>query len=307
MTDRRIERWNPFAHPDKPLRWRKPRRVFVAGDLFAPEHTDTDIGRAFDVMRACWAVRRGHAFHVGTIHAGRLRDFCLRLRFDGLANDGHGRVWLADAPTDRGGWPLMGGTPGSYPLPNVILYARCSTQADLDERVPVLLDTPAAKRGVDLDPLTGAVSLGQTGSSVPGPWALPVYKEAGTMTEWAVQPSKRDDGSIDRGVSYHRPGRGWVKWSAKPCIDHVRIAGETGAGARPLDVEWVRSVVAQCRAAGVPCRVERLTRWAFDSRGIKGFSGTVDPKARRHQPFRSTNASDPAEWPEDIRAREWPS
>lgn len=40
-------------------------------------------------------------------------------------------------------------------------------------------------------------------------------------------------------------------------IDWVIVGGESGPGARPCDVAWIRSVVRQCRAPGVPCFVKQ--------------------------------------------------
>lgn len=43
---------------------------------------------------------------------------------------------------------------------------------------------------------------------------------------------------------------GWLDW--------IIVGGETGPGRRPCRTEWIESVVAQCRAAGVPCHVKAL-------------------------------------------------
>ncbi len=48
------------------------------------------------------------------------------------------------------------------------------------------------------------------------------------------------------------------------------VGGESGPGARPLELAWVRSIVAQCSAANVPVFVKQLgTVWA---RGMKADS-----------------------------------
>ena len=64
----------------------------------------------------------------------------------------------------------------------------------------------------------------------------------------------------------------------------VICGGESGPGARPFDLAWARDVIAQCRAAGVPVFVKQL--------GTKLFLN--HPKG-----------GDPAEWPEDLRVREF--
>lgn len=69
----------------------------------------------------------------------------------------------------------------------------------------------------------------------------------------------------------------------------VILGGESGRNARYMGIEWARSLVRQCRAADVPVFVKQLgTRWA------KRF-GATDPKG-----------GDPAEWPEDLRVRQFP-
>ncbi len=61
-------------------------------------------------------------------------------------------------------------------------------------------------------------------------------------------------------------------------IDWVIVGGESGPGARPCDIAWIRSIVAQCREEGVPCWVKQI----------------------------GANGSDMAEWPEDVRVRDVP-
>jgi len=81
----------------------------------------------------------------------------------------------------------------------------------------------------------------------------------------------------------------------------VIVGGESGPKARPCDVEWIRSIVRQCKAAKVPCFVKQLgsrpyLRTLFDADGC--FQGGVGMK------LGSRAGSDPEEWPEDLRVRE---
>jgi protein gp37 len=78
-------------------------------------------------------------------------------------------------------------------------------------------------------------------------------------------------------------------------IDWVIAGGESGPGARPCRLDWLRSVVAQCRAAGVPVFIKQLgSRPENDA----GFSVSWR--------LRDKKGGDPAEWPEDLRVREFP-
>lgn len=48
-------------------------------------------------------------------------------------------------------------------------------------------------------------------------------------------------------------------------LDWVIVGGESGPNARPFDLAWARSIVSQCRAAGVPVFVKQLGEQAYDS------------------------------------------
>ena len=89
-------------------------------------------------------------------------------------------------------------------------------------------------------------------------------------------------GPVDLGLRNWGPN---VAEYSGPRIDWVIIGGESGPKARPCNVAWVRSIVADCREAGVPVFVEQL---GADAR------------------LRDKNGGDPSEWPEDLRVREFP-
>lgn len=91
---------------------------------------------------------------------------------------------------------------------------------------------------------------------------------------------------IETGVSYSYP---WAI-SYKLAIRWVIVGGESGPGARPCRVEWVRSIVEQCRAAGVACFVKQLgSHWAKENGASDGKGANM------------------AEWPEDLRVRQVPA
>lgn len=76
-------------------------------------------------------------------------------------------------------------------------------------------------------------------------------------------------------------------------IHWVIAGGESGPGARPCDVAWIRSIVGQCRDAGVPVFVKQLGR---------------RPVIPANEPWTCLDrkGGDPAEWPEHLRVREMP-
>jgi protein gp37 len=117
-----------------PLRWRKPRRVFVnsMSDLFHEDVPDSFIGRVFSVM----AQTPQHSYQILTKRHGRMRSLLSR----------PSAQW---APTLTGPWPL----------PNCWLGVSVEDQHWADIRIPALLDTPAAVRWLSCEPLLGHVKL----------------------------------------------------------------------------------------------------------------------------------------------------
>jgi hypothetical protein len=82
-------------------------------------------------------------------------------------------------------------------------------------------------------------------------------------------------------------------------------------------VEWIRSLVQQCRAAGVPAFVKQLGSNVlagnpcdpidqFPNDAIPRFSQGPDVHTAAIH-LRDRKGGDPAEWPEDLRVREFPA
>ncbi|HOK44347.1 MAG TPA: DUF5131 family protein [Bryobacteraceae bacterium] len=127
----------------------------------------------------------------------------------------------------------------------------------------------------------------------------------------------------------HIPAR--VRWlSCEPLlgplvvpegIDWVVVGGESGPHARPCNVEWIRDIVRQCRAAGVACFVKQLGSNPFwvEPCGVAGpipnivldsylAAGMSEPEDIDHPlHMRHPKGGDPAEWPADLRVREFPT
>lgn len=134
-----------------PLRWKKPRRVFVnsMSDLFHEDVPDEWIDRVFAVM----ALAPRHTFQVLTKRAKRMRIY-LDQRTDNRAEE-IGVAMRAIAGTSD--------EPGliELPLPSVWLGVSAEDQKRADERIPDLLATPAAVRFVSAEPLLGPIDLTQ--------------------------------------------------------------------------------------------------------------------------------------------------
>jgi len=113
-------------------------------------------------------------------------------------------------------------------LPNVMLGVSCEDQQTADERIPLLLQTPAAVRFVSLEPLLGPVIMDEE-------WLMDRCPECGTYVRrgWRDCPMPDCDGHP----------RGSLDW--------VILGGESGPRARPMHPKWARDVRDQCVAAGV--------------------------------------------------------
>jgi protein gp37 len=217
---------DPFrvtVHRDRledPLRWRKPKMVFVCsmGDLFHPDVPFEDITRVFDTM-ASWrwpnkaAERRGeeeyledpgHTFQVLTKRPERIHEWLWWL----------GEHWPGDSPINVN--LEATGTFG----PNIWVGTTLELSKYRD-RVKHLLEVPAAVRFVSCEPLLGP---------------MPIFEYLRPFA-----PSSLCERSAIR-----------------PALDWVIVGGETGPGARPMDPAWARSIRDQCVEAEVPFFFKRM-------------------------------------------------
>lgn len=93
------------------------------------------------------------------------------------------------------------------------------------------------------------------------------------------------------------------------CPEWVIVGGESGPNARPCRIEWIRSIVAQCREARVPCFVKQigsLVPWETDgSRPVEQWPFLTFGDGDGYAVLRDRKGGDMAEWPEDLRVREF--
>jgi len=96
-------------------------------------------------------------------------------------------------------------------------------------------------------------------------------------------------------------------------LDWLIVGGESGPRARPCDVGWIRSLVAECRAAGVPCFVKQfgsrpagLRDWC-DRCNLGLRSGQHGLDCDKSRVLVDRKGGNPAEWPDDLRVREFPT
>ncbi len=232
----------------QPLHWKKPRRVFVnsLSDLF---HEDVPASFIADVFATMHHARQ-HVFQILTKRPERMRNM------------------LTGQPNDA---------PGPWPLPNVWLGVSVENQHFADERIPLLLQTPAAVRFISAEPLLGPIDLLRTPCN-------------GSNHDYLT--GEYQNGDREKKTT--------------PRLDWVIVGGESGPESRQFDISWGRSLVAQCKSAGVPVFVKQLgaNPWV---KTANHYGPGVDaaPYNMRYQ-LRDKKGGDMNEWPDDLRVREMP-
>ena len=137
---------------DQPLRWKRSRMIFVCahGDLFHESVPDEWIDKVFAVMALC----PQHTFQVLTKRPERMLEYCKTL---GRHHEVDRVSLVAKTMTSKGFYYTMTGC--GFALPNVWLGVSVEDQANADERIPLLLQTPAAVRWVSAEPLLEPITI----------------------------------------------------------------------------------------------------------------------------------------------------
>lgn len=134
-------------------------------------------------------------------------------------------------------------------LPNIWMGVSAENQQAADERIPYLLQTPAAVRFVSCEPLLEPVNLTRIKwAKIPVDPKNYVYGAPAPDEMWSM----RDALSHYPGDKYNKPLVG---------IDWVIVGGESGTRARPMHPNWVRSIRDQCQEANVPFFFKQWGEW----------------------------------------------
>jgi len=271
-----------WCHPERlaePLAWRKPSKVFVnsMSDLFHDDVPDEFIARVFAVM----ARAKKHTFQVLTKRPERQRQLMSSPDFQQFVSEEEERLNWADP--DAAEFDARDCFLGPWPLPNVWLGVSVEDQPRADERIPLLLETPAAVRFISAEPLLGPLNLEAVSIPAPGAEFYGLRGVAQPLTEKDTEP---DD---------------WKYWTRKTAkLNWVIIGGESGPRARPCQGRWVRDIVRQCQSAGVPVFVKQLGAAPHSD------DGSEQPNVGNVMRLRDRKGGDMSEWPEDLCRREFP-
>lgn len=202
------------CHPERlvqPLRMRKPKRIFVnsMSDLFHEA-----VPRSFiDAVWSTMAEARHHTFQILTKRPARMLEFM---------KDRKNKGWKAD-------WS------------NIWLGASVEDQDTADERIPLLLQTPAAVRFISAEPLLGPIDLTH----------LPVYRSPNSFTI----------GGLPRNAHTNALS-GYITNAGRTSVNLVIAGGESGPRARPSHPDWFRSLRDQCAATGTAFFFKQWGEWA---------------------------------------------
>jgi len=192
-----------ICHEDRlnyPLHLKKPQKIFVnsMSDLFHEKVPFEFILKVFSIMHKA----KQHTFQILTKRPERI------LELKGKMPEPYFNLELFTQ--------------------NIWLGISCEDQKTADERIPILLQIPAAVRWLSVEPMLGKIDLSKhlfyDGSN--GEY----------YCEWC-------GGFIGNDHDCYNSGAG---------IDWVVVGGESGPHARPMHPDWVRSIRDQCQAAGVP-------------------------------------------------------
>lgn len=188
---------------DQPIRWKRPRMIFVnsMSDLFHEDVPFEFIDKVFTVM----AVTPHHTYQILTKRPKRMKEYVER-RFLKLES--------------------------IVPLKNVWLGVTAENQETANERIPILLDTPASLRFVSVEPMVGSINLDMMIVQDTGRFRGIVSSLMGKKTLW---DTKNLIGEEDINK-----------------LDWVICGGESGPKARPIDPEWIKSLRDQCRFTDTP-------------------------------------------------------
>lgn len=158
---------------------------------------------------------------------------------------------------------------------NLWLGVTVENQEEANRRLPLLLNINCAVRFVSYEPALG-----------------PVDFTAIKLDEWCAHCESHEmlnaltHGSVGCKCASEATTLTQLSW--------VIVGGESGNGARLFNPAWALSTVEQCQAHGVPVFVKQMG----SNPTLRSGSGWG--------PVTATKGDDMAEWPEQLRVREFP-
>jgi protein gp37 len=189
-------KWFP-ERLDIPLYWKKPRRILCCsmGDLFHESVPFEFLDKVFDTM----IESPPHTYLLLTKRPENMKLFC-----------------------ERGGWD-------ETDWPNLRLGVTVCNQAEADEKIPILLQIPAAYRWLSIEPMLS-------------------YME---IMRWLYKYARHNH-------ELNQPCTAYCRASDLAKIDWIVVGCESGPNRRECKPEWIKSIVDQCKAAVAKCYVKQM-------------------------------------------------
>lgn len=192
-------------HIDRPLQWKSPRMIFVCSmsDLFHENVPFNWIDQVYDVIdnNIGGYEPREHLYIILTKRPERMAEY-FSYRKSSHLSYGHSNVWLG---------------------------VTAENQMRANERIPILMQIPAAKRFISIEPM---------------------------LTQIDISFIRNSSCSGFSPLESHP-----ISSPNKPFIDWVICGGESGSKARPCHTDWVRSIRDQCKLAGTPFFFKQWGTW----------------------------------------------
>ena len=250
---------------DKPLRWIKPRMIFVnsMSDLFHPDVPFEFIDKVFAVM----SCTTRHTYQILTKRPERMLEYFTEYLTMDDVFDHPEQInaldvwpqWVAYREGKRGGYDNCG---PAYPYENVWLGVSVEDQKTANERIPFLLKCPAAVRWISAEPLLDSIQLSK--------W-LPGASECSQLCGWRGDYPNDERchhcGWQGDSAGEFCPNCGRQDWSGvcpncdddtvtghpdTTFLDWVITGGESGPRSRPAHPDWFRSLRDQCDVTDTP-------------------------------------------------------
>jgi len=230
------------AYWNKPYSWNEQNWVECSSCGWRGEFKETVFAGELRVCPSCF----------GSVHTTRQRVFVSSLsdiceRHPQITEDMRAMIAQITMQCTNIDWLWLTKRPENYgPLwlnhfggkfpDNVWLGTTVENQEYADKRIPELLNIPAKLRWLSIEPQVGYVDLFS---------AYTHYKPLVKVSDLAKD----------------------LHW--------VISGGESGPKARPTDPKWVRSMLEQCRSAGVPFHFKQWGEWSPDGDVVAENPGVV--------------------------------
>ena len=265
----------------RPLRWKRPSKIFVGSmtDLFHEDVKDEWLDEIFGMMLAQHVFTNGanHTFMVLTKRPERMKEYFSKepkellkrwalaapvrtdnedILFAELVESECHRDWDEAGRNSKGSEAVPWGyCERLFPLPNLWLGVTAENQEQADKRIPTLLETEAAYRFVSVEPMLGPVNLD-----------FDVY--------WLPQCDSDEDWPIQ----------------VLNALNWVICGGESGRGARPMSIDWVRDLKEQCNGYSTPFFFKQ---W--------GEHDSTGKRVGKNVAGRLLDGEEVMEWPETLK------